>query len=332
MGEDYPGCRNLIRTAFERKHVPKEALDIIISSLSDSFIKQYDVCFKRWWNFCFNNDIQALQFSVPNVLSFLSNEFNNGTSYGTINSFRSAIALLYGPELGTNQQIKRFIKGIARLRPSMPKYDFTWDPSIVLNFLASWGSNEILSLEQLSLKLATLMALVTGHRFQTLTLIDVRNVEKRDEIFEIKIPERIKTSGIGCQQPVLAIPFYTQNVLICPATTLSSYLRRTSDLRTSHYKLFLSFKKPHEAVSTQTLSRWVKKVVTSAGINTNYFSAYTTRHASTSCARRSGVNIDLILKTAGWSKNSQTFARFYNRTVIPDKGVFGTSVLNAQDK
>lgn len=105
------------------------------------------------------------------------------------------------------------------------------------------------------------------------------------------------------------------------------YLERTKDIRGSINNLFISFKRPHKVVGTQTISRWIKKVMYKSGIDINIFSAYSTHHTSTSAAKRHGVNIDQIRKTAGWSKDSETFARFYNRRIIVEDKNFAEAVL-----
>lgn len=99
-------------------------------------------------------------------------------------------------ELGKNEKIQRFFKGVAKLRPAARRYDSTWDPKIVLRFLSTFYPKEEISLENLSLKLVTLLALATGHRMQTLSLIDTRNIyrETKNEL-EIKIPDSLKTFG-----------------------------------------------------------------------------------------------------------------------------------------
>ncbi|KYM99018.1 hypothetical protein ALC62_10253 [Cyphomyrmex costatus] len=58
----------------------------------------------------------------------------------------------------------------------------------------------------------------------------------------------------------------------------------------------------------------------------NLFSAHSTRHASTSLAARKGLSLDLIKRAAGWSGDSQIFARFYNRTIVNPEA-FCNSVL-----
>ena len=134
---------------------------------------------------------------------------------------------------------------------------------------------------------------------QTLASIDIRNIIQNNDRYEIKISEIIKTSRPKKIQPNLIIPFFENNTKICPATTLSTYLEKTKPLRKEVNKLFIVIKKPHKVVGSQSLSRWIKTVLNNSGLDTSKFSAYSTRHASTSAAERSGVNIDLILKSAG---------------------------------
>lgn len=309
--------------------MPIETTDIMISSLTESSIRQYNSCLKKWWNFCINNNVNPYNGTITEILKFLTKKFQEDrASYGTLNSYRSAIALLRGPEVGEDARMKRFFKGVEKLRPNIPKYDATWDPTIVLGHMSSWGTNESMTLEKLSVKLTMLIALTTGQRMQTLGLIDIKNIYRLEDTIEIKIPNRIKTSRLNNPQPTLIVPSYRKNLNWCVVSALEMYLKKTKDLRGLETRLFISFKKPYKAVSSQTLSRWIKNTLTSSGINTNIFCAYSTRHASTSAAKRSGVNIDVIRKTAGWSEKSGTFARFYNRNIVSDKDVFAQAILD----
>ena len=306
-----------------------ESLDILIASLSESSLRQYNCGLKKWWAFCRINTVDPFAASINDVLTFLTKEFRMKASYSSLNCYRSAISLLLGPGLGQNENIQRFFKGVSKLRPPAPRYDSTWDPKIVLNHLASWYPNDEITLEHLSKKLVVLLALVSGHRMQTLSLIDIRNIFQVSENYlEIKIPDRIKTSGPNKKQPVLRLPFFTQQRSICVATTLKSYTERTKEFRGSIVKLFISFKKPYKAVSTQTLSRWIRSIMSQSGVDINVFSAYSTRHAATSAAKRKGVNVDIIRKTAGWTKDSETFARFYDRQVVAERDQFAEAVFD----
>lgn len=303
-------------------------MEVMLASLSQGSMRQYDTGLRKWWKFCNVNGINPLAGTIQNVLSFLTSGYKQGAKHGSLNSFRSAIALIHGPELGENPEIKRFFKGVSRLRLPKAKYDCTWDPELVLDCIRKWGCNYKLNLEKLSMKLVSLLALVTGHRMQTLSLIDIRNICTSKTGMEIKIPDPIKTSGLNKNQPLLSIPFYLKETLICPASTLKLYLKRTKQLRNAENKLFISFRKPYKAVTTQTLSRWIKDVLKDSGVDTSIFSAYSTRHDSTSAASRSRVSMNSILKTAGWSSKSETFARFYKRELTKDKNAFALSILD----
>ena len=125
---------------------------------------------------------------------------------------------------------------------------------------------------------------------------------------------RPRTISNKTDQETFMAPFVFINTLLrnCVYTTLQCYLLRTAPLRTSS-RLLISYIKPYQAVTSSTIGRWIKAVLLRSGIDTQKFSAHSTRSASTSKAAAS-VSADIILKTAGWSDES-TFRSFYKRPV-----------------
>lgn len=302
-----------------------------MASLSSSSVKQYDTCLKKWYKFCSDHNQNLFKISIPNILNFLTELYENGAKYGTLNSCRSALSLVLGSQVSEDESIKRFFKGIYRLRPPLPKYNSTWDTSLVLSNISTFYPNESLKLEKISKKLVTLLALVTAHRMQTLSLINVNNIEWYVDKAIIKIPDLIKTSRIGSKQPALILPFFHDRPEICVVNTLKYYLKVTEPLRNkNHCYLFVSLRKPYNKVTSQTLSRWVKSTLAECGVDVSTFTAHSTRHASTSKANKLGINLDLIRKTAGWSGNSKTFIKFYNRDIINDvdQGSFALTIMS----
>lgn len=302
----------------------------MMASLSDNSYKQYDVALRKWFEFSVRNNGNPYEASIPTVLYFLAEMFNRGSQYSTLNSYRSALTLILGPYMANDDRMSRFFKGIYRLRPPQPKYNITWDTALVLDHLEQQTPNESLSLEKLSKKCVTLLALATAHRVQTLSKINIKNIEIFDTKISIKIPDPLKTSRPGFKQPILTLPFFNERPEICPSRTLISYLEKTKSLRRSIVTMFVSFRKPHNAVSAQSLSRWIKSVLKDSGIDVSIFTAHSTRHAATSRARQCGVSVDLIRNTAGWSGSSDTFGKFYNKTVMPHNGpvALATAVLS----
>ncbi|XP_037301262.1 uncharacterized protein LOC115454479 isoform X1 [Manduca sexta] len=322
------GSRQIIRRAFLNRGMPASSIDIMLASLSLKTTKQYESALKQWILFCKSQGVDPLSYSVQTVIAFLTSKFHEGLSYSTLNTMRSAISLILGPQLGTDERMTRFFKGIFKLRPKKPKYEVVWDPSIVLDYLSSLYPNESLGLELITKKLVTLMALVTAHRIQTLSLICIDNITINDNNVTIKITELIKTSAPGRPQPNLILPFFKENCSICPATTLLCYLNYTAKLRQDCKKLIITTKKPFHAASTTSISRWIRQILSSSGIDTAKFTAYSTRHASTSKASEGGINIEVIRKAAGWSQRSLTFARFYKMPIVGDPNAFANSVCS----
>ena len=93
-------------------------------------------------------------------------------------------------------------------------------------------------------------------------------------------------------------------------------MKRTGTWNTSTDQLFLGIQKPHKPISRDTLRRWIKSVMTSSGIDTEVFKPHSTRAASTSAAQAKGAPIQTILNAGHWN-NSNTFAKFYDRSILP---------------
>ena len=99
---------------------------------------------------------------------------------------------------------------------------------------------------------------------------------------------------------------------LCVYETLDCYLKVTRNLRFST-ELFVSYVKPHGAVTTSTIGRWIKSLLEKAGVDIKQFSAHRTRSALYSKAAATNP-VDIILATVGWKQES-TFRRFYHRAV-----------------
>jgi len=300
----------------------------MVKSISASTIKQYQNPLQLWSAFAEENQLNIFKTKPSDIITFLTKRFKEGASYGTLNSTRSAIALVSAGNIHKDGLISRFLKGIFKERPPKPKYSTTWDTSPVLKYMAAIHPLKNFKLKEVSEELATLLALTTAHRLQTLALIQVDNIVITDSSINIKIPDRIKTSGVNSFQPELTLPFFKENPSLCVASAVLEYLEITKDLRSEkNSKLLISTVKPHRNASAQTLGHWIKSMLFKAGINTNHFTAYSTRHAAVLAAHKAGIDIDTIRRTAGWSANSQMFAKVYNRPIVFAKDNFAQSIL-----
>ena len=119
----------------------------------------------------------------------------------------------------------------------------------------------------------------------------------------------LKQTRPGSPNPIVTLTAFRESRL-CGVTTLKEYISRTELLRGSESQLIVSHSKPHKAISRDTIIRWVKTVLSSAGIDTMKIRPYSTRPAAVSAAKNASLPRDEILTTAGWSSAS-TFAQFY---------------------
>lgn len=293
-----------------------------------STLKQYSSALILWRDFASKNNINLYNAKPVEIIQFLNERFTNGASFETLNSYRSAINLISCLNIGKDELISRYLRGDYKEKPSKPKYSSTWDTTPVLEYLKTIYLLKEHNHKLMAEKVATLLALATAHRLQTLALIRTENIVVSESGIRIKIPDRIKTSKPGRCQPELSLPFFKERKKVCVATSVLEYLDYTRNLRSKdNSKLLISTIKPHKDVTAQTIGHWIKSVMKKSGIDTEVFSAYSTKHAAVSSAYAKGVNIDTIRRTAGWSDKSQTFANFYNRPINPADETFAHTVL-----
>ena len=62
--------------------------------------------------------------------------------------------------------------------------------------------------------------------------------------------------------------------------------------------LFIALVKPHNAVSSATIARWLREVLKLVGIDVSIFSGHSVRGASVSAAVGAGITTNDILKAA----------------------------------
>ncbi|KAJ8983153.1 hypothetical protein NQ317_016252 [Molorchus minor] len=229
---------------------PEDALPLMVNSISKSTLQQYCGTFRKWWAYCMQQKIDVYTVTVGSVIFFLKEIFSTKVSYATLNSHKSALALILDISNSDDILIKRFLKGAFRERPSFPRYNETWDPFIVLNYIKEWYPLKNLSLEKLVKKLVVLIALASGQRIQTISKINIKNIKINKNSVDIYFTDMLKTSS-----------------------------KVSQSIRKEESYLILTYRKPCTRASTQSISRWIKDVMRSSGIDTTIFKSLRLHHA-----------------------------------------------------
>ena len=307
-------------------------IDIILASWRDSTKSQYQSSLNKWLDFCIKKDVDIISPSVAEAMAFLTFLYESNLSYSSINTARSALSSFLQLEsstpFGQLAIVKRFMKGIYELRPCFPRHHSVWNVTTVFDYFRKQKTATELSLKELSVKVAFLLCLLSGQRCQTIVFLDIRDMDLLEDRYIFHVKEKLKQSRAGYHIKPLEFMKYSTDEKLCVFTHLQEYIKRTENIRLSNTKLLISFIKPHGPISTDTLARWIKLVLASAGIDTKRFTAHSTRAASSSHLAQRNFSITDIIDAVGW-KSEHTFQKFYNRS--QDSFNFGNSILGIAD-
>ncbi|WAQ94141.1 hypothetical protein MAR_006612 [Mya arenaria] len=293
-----------IRRSYEKRNLSEKSINIIMASWRKTTQKQYSTNINRWIHFCREREIDPLQTPIEYCIEFLTELYDLGLSYATLNTARSALSSLCkkqdGYNVGSHPLVIRFLSGVYNLGPTKPKYKETWDVSKVLCYLKTLTPARQLSLKMLSYKLVMLKALTQASRSHSISLLTLDNMMK----------DSVSYSRKGKVNPILKLNRYTLDIEICVYSTIAEYIEQTSGLRNGVRQLIITYIKPHKPVVSTTISRWIKFVLKL--IDIDKYSSHSTRSAASSKVKASGLPISEIMKVAGWSIDT-TFARFYDK-------------------
>ena len=178
--------------------------------------------------------------------------------------------------MGQHPAITRALKGAYHSRPLLPRYSSFWDVGLVVNYLKELGSNEELSLRQLTLKTLMLMALTRPSRSTDLSSLDIQARSYVSNGVVFKATHLSKQSRSLRPIADFLFPAFQEDTTICPVTALKAYEVRTDQFRHSSSgefksKLFLFWIGQHNPVTSSTIARWLRTCMSEAGIDIRYF-------------------------------------------------------------
>lgn len=153
-------------------------------------------------------------------------------------------------------------------------------------------------------------------------MLNINFMKDTSSCFEFVLPTRVKQSRPGYRPPPVILQGYPHDKSLCDYSYLTEYLKRTKPLRGKETQLFLSFTRPHKAISKETLSRWIRTVMSSAGIDVTSFKPQSTRSAPPKprqrafqwtrfCARQGGPRLNISIHSTIKLSNQQLLHQQY---------------------
>ena len=178
--------------------------------------------------------------------------------------------------MGNHPTVTRLLQGVFNSRPPQPRYAAFWDVGVVIQHIKGLGANKDLSLKQLTMKTAMLLALARPSRSADLSKLNLqmRSFKSNGVVFRpVHLAKQSRSS-----KPIadFFFPSFAEDHTICPMMTLRA---RTESFRAnlpldSRFQLFLSFIGQHSPVSSSTIARWLKCFMAEAGIDISIFKAH----------------------------------------------------------
>ena len=327
-GEDVSSRLAHLRQGFAVQGFSDRVTSLLLQSWREHTHSAYNSAWKKWCSWCLTKQINPFSAPIAAVLEFLTDNFDLGLQYRTVNTLRSAISTTHATidnhTVGTHPLVVRLLKGMFNTRPPVPRYNGAWDVTPVVQSLRR--SSEGLTTLQLSKKVVTLLALSNADRCSDLAALDRDYMRWTASGVQFTVVQITKTRTSGPPRTVF-YPMLREDPDICPVTTLRKYITVTTPCVANFETpkpVFITSRKPFRRARPATIGHWIKDTLKAAGVDTEKFTAHSTRSASTSHASMKGVPIADILKVANWSSSS-TFERFYHRS--SDPSAFARAVL-----
>ena len=196
---------------------------------------------------------------------------------------------------------------------------------MIVDYWSHQPPNHELSTAELGLKASSLFGVTMYPRPSDLARLS------RDSIKHLATSIRFRYFGT---KELRSVPTFTKQQGIskdrcehvCPAHTLMDYVDRTSGPEYSHADKLYDFQHVFMSmvahkhtgkfypVGAQTMSRWLRIVMTRIGVDPKYKGG-SVRMAAASAAIDRGSPIDVVLNTGRW-KSWTVFNKFYNRARV----------------
>eukprot|EP00111_Clytia_hemisphaerica_P017611 TCONS_00052109-protein len=166
----------------------------------------------------------------------------------------------------------------------------------------------------LTLKLTMLLALTSASRAHEIKYLNKDYMLRMDEKFVFRFGDVTKTAKPGKMKPAVEFKRFPYDSDLCVHSFLDLYFSKRESWGKGDGQMMVSYKSPHDPVSTSTISRWIVDILKLSGVDVSKFKGHSTRAATTSKALSLGISTKEILERGNWTRVS-TFQKFYSKPI-----------------
>ncbi|XP_077310804.1 uncharacterized protein LOC143930391 [Lithobates pipiens] len=169
-----PSVEGLVleRGRLEALGCPKEPISTLLSARRRSTNKVYEWIWAKFVPCMSSRTSSYVSPAVQDVLGFLQSGLDLLLSVSSLRVQVSAISTFTGVSWAKHALIQQFFKGAVRLRPQRKPRFPKWDLPLVLDFFSHF--NKALSIRELTLKTAFLVAVTSAKRVSEIQVLGVK--------------------------------------------------------------------------------------------------------------------------------------------------------------
>ena len=129
--------------------------------------------FKKWEEFCGERSISTMQTDEINFMQFLTEEYERDLSFNYLCGYISALKNYLPSHILDTHVVKKFKKGLFKLRSPKTKYHAIWDINIILKFLENMSTGSDMDVSR---KFVCLFMLLSGLRVNLISHLKITNM------------------------------------------------------------------------------------------------------------------------------------------------------------
>ena len=311
----------------DTKRFPPYISCFLAGSLRSSTATRYVLYCSKWIVFCQKQQRNSHAPTVRDIIDFMyhlgkSNNFHSYSAsfFQTVLSMLKQVIDASHHHVLQHVYVKHFQQGYFNMYLPQPKPPCTtWDIQQVLDYWQCQPSNQKLNLTQLARKTMMLILLSTCRWKNKLLSLSVKHMYTFPQcimFYLVKLPKTFTQGTPDENTRWLSVRQADQSVdnNLCPVRALTVYLAKTRRIQSSD-SVFVTSTPPYSAIKPMTLNLWILQSMKQAGIDTSLYTAYSTRHASSSGALKKGMPMDEVLRLGCW-KTPSTFIKHYNLPIL----------------
>ncbi|PKY59541.1 hypothetical protein RhiirA4_482355 [Rhizophagus irregularis] len=169
------------RIRYQEKGFSEKAIKLLLALLDQNSTRLISSNFRVWFRWCESRNLDPITCNLNSICEFFDDKLKDGKVANTIARYRTVISevheLVNGQSVGSHLNISKAILAVHRLNLPTVKQNDNLDISSSLEYILSLGDNNSMFFQQLTVKTAFLVALVTASRPSDIVRMDLTTLQ-----------------------------------------------------------------------------------------------------------------------------------------------------------